>query len=145
MHRWIVLSALMLAVACRSPLLDGPEVLAVSDQSGTVFELRGLERRDLEALREAAWSVERWEKLWRIHDPDAPAPADASIADVPTLAGAYVVTDRGVVFAPTATLKRGTVYDWYLFPSEMPVPPGESESRLSWRRSEFIGASVAVP
>jgi hypothetical protein len=146
MTRLAFLVALALvAIGCRESLLEGPAVTAVTDQAQTVLELRGLDRNDLTALKEMKWPVSRWQQLWRIQDPDVPQPPDASIATVPALAGSYVVTDRGIVFVPSAALKRATTYEWFFFPSEMPSRPTDNESRISWRRLEFINASVQIP
>lgn len=135
----------MLAAACQAPSAGGPVVTAVTGQQVTMLRLEGLDRRDLAALDTPDWSVEHWQQLWRIQDPDVPASPDASASEVPTLAGTYVAREGGVLFVPAAPLKSGATYTWVFFPRELPSSPADSTSRQSWRQSTVIRGSAHVP
>jgi hypothetical protein len=125
----------------RAWLLDEPTVTAIAE--GGAVELRGLTPADLNALRAQAWTASRWQRLWRISDPDIAPAADASVSEAPALGGSYFVTDQTVVFIPDQPLRRNAGYEWYLFPGELPSTPGDADPL--WRRSEFISATVQIP
>lgn len=126
-------------------LAHGPMVRAVSDSSTTVLELWGLDPTDLSALKAQQWTPSRWQRLWRIADPDVPVSPQTTVSDGPALTGSYVVTDLTIVFVPATPLKRGVSYTWYFFPGELPTGPAASDANFAWRRANFITMQVMVP
>jgi hypothetical protein len=98
--------------ACGRSTPSSPQIRlshADANPSAATIEITGLPSDELNALRARTHTVAEWQAVVRV-TVVATQPATSTPAAVPAVAGAYAVTDRGIVFTPMFGLDPGQPY-----------------------------------
>lgn len=99
--------------ACRRSTESSPLIRlshAGTNPSAATIEITGLSSDELSSLRARTLTPAEWQAIVRVTVVAASPTATAPRAAVPAVAGAYAVTDRGIVFTPMFGLDPGQPY-----------------------------------
>ena len=92
-----------------------------ADTNALIVEVSGLEVSVLKELRQADWTLSRWQRLLRVHAEAGRVAADAGL---PAMLGSYRVAGEALHFEPQFPLARGVTYRAIFDGSQLPDARG---------------------
>lgn len=105
--------------APRTQTVSEPSLTLRFNDGNNAFEVLGLDARNLEALKNADWTQERWTALLAVH-------VGTSEKDKPAVVGKHRV-DGILHFDPQFPLLKGVRYQALFDPSQLPFPPADAQ------------------